>query len=124
MLQNLPNRATKDRVQAHLNELGVTVEDVQLPFIRSRNVNRGYAFVQFLTEAEAKRFIVQVEGTQLKGFQSAKLLTALFSTSPSGKAGKDKIEKPSLARGSKQPADGSGAKDKPVKPVAAAGADE
>merc|ERR1719181_65632 len=80
MLQNLPNRATKVKVQSHVVSLGVKPDVVlDLPLDRRTGVNKGYAFLTFHSMKDAKKFVKNVEGTQLRGSRSAKRLAAVLA---------------------------------------------
>lgn len=83
MLRHLPNRATAAKVRAHLTGLGVSeAVSMQLPVDKKTGANRGYVFLSFTSEADARRFLADVEGTQLEGSKSAKRLTAVFAYGP------------------------------------------
>jgi RNA recognition motif-containing protein len=63
---NLNFRTTKEELTEHLAPAG-TIVDVHLPTDRETGRPRGFAFVQFASDAEAAEAIRQFNGSELSG---------------------------------------------------------
>eukprot|EP00929_Paragymnodinium_shiwhaense_P046750 TRINITY_DN23790_c0_g1_i1.p1 TRINITY_DN23790_c0_g1~~TRINITY_DN23790_c0_g1_i1.p1 ORF type:complete len:382 (-),score=61.51 TRINITY_DN23790_c0_g1_i1:419-1564(-) len=76
MLRNIPSKYTQEKLMNEINECGFdgTYDFFHLPTCRGGS-NVGYAFINFLTEEDAKRFMSFFSDYQFRRFHSKKVST-------------------------------------------------
>jgi len=86
LMQNIPNRHNRDMLQAIINEAGFrgTYDFLYLPADFRTKVSFGYAFLNFLCQAEAERFMQHFNGFSSWGSNSTKVCSVIWSEAQSG----------------------------------------
>lgn len=81
LVKNLPCRGRVTSFFAHLDNLGFAkqYDYVHAPTDTKTRMLKGFAFVNFPDPSHAARFMQRVEGTQLRGSESKRTLTACLA---------------------------------------------
>mmetsp|Transcript_33999 Transcript_33999/g.54267 ORF Transcript_33999/g.54267 Transcript_33999/m.54267 type:complete len:203 (+) Transcript_33999:64-672(+) len=82
MMRNLPNKYSQRMLIDEIEDAGFseTYDFLYLPVDPESNANRGYAFLNFIEASNAKKFRDHYEGTQMKRFNSTKVVSVKPAT--------------------------------------------
>eukprot|EP00929_Paragymnodinium_shiwhaense_P034274 TRINITY_DN1866_c6_g1_i1.p1 TRINITY_DN1866_c6_g1~~TRINITY_DN1866_c6_g1_i1.p1 ORF type:complete len:544 (+),score=145.64 TRINITY_DN1866_c6_g1_i1:171-1802(+) len=100
MMRNLPNKYSQQMLFEEINETGFegTFDFLYLPIDPETKANKGYAFVSFMSPADASRFQEHYQGRSMKHFNSHKTVSICPAALQGFKANYDHYSKSQAAK--------------------------